>query len=131
MQQRFINPPGLSRPTAYAHVTITQGPQVHISGQVALDAAGALVGKDDLEAQTEQVFRNLAAALEAAGAGFKDVYKATTYVVGLTKERAAIVRRVRLRYFGDGPYPASTMVGIEALVDPDLLIEIEMSASLP
>lgn len=131
MTLRFINPEALSKPTAYAHVALVEGRQVHVSGQVALNAAGALVGQGDLEAQTEQVYRNLAAALEAAGASLKHVFKATTYVVGLTKEKAAIVRAARLRHFGDGPYPASTMVGIGALVDPDFLIEIEVIARLP
>lgn len=130
MPPRFLNPHSLSSPTAYAHVAVVEGRQIHVAGQVALDASGALVGKGDIEAQAEQVYRNLAAALEAAGASLKDVFKATTFVVGLTKEKAAIIRAVRQRHFGAGPYPASTMVGIEALVDPDFLIEIEVIASL-
>jgi enamine deaminase RidA (YjgF/YER057c/UK114 family) len=130
MPAEFLNPPTLSRPTAYAHVAVVEGRQIHVSGQVALDASGVLVGKGDLETQTEQVYRNLAGALGAAGANFKHVFKATTYVVDLTKERAATVRRVRQRHFGEGPYPTSTMVGVDALVDPDFLIEIEVIASL-
>lgn len=130
MPAEFLNPATLSKPTAYAHVSVVEGRQVHVSGQVALDASGALVGKGDLEAQTEQVYRNLAAALEAAGASLRQVFKATTYVVDLTKERAAVIRRVRQRHFGEGPYPASTMVGVEALVDPEFLIEIEVIACL-
>lgn len=131
MTPRFLNPDTLSKPTAYAHIALVEGRQIHISGQVALNSAGAIVGKDDLAAQTEQVWRNLEAALTAAGAGLKDIFKATTYVVGLTKDRAAVVRSVRLKYLAEGPYPASTMVGVSALVDPDLLIEIEVIASLP
>lgn len=129
MPSHFLNPASLSKPTGYSHVAVAEGRQIHISGQVSLDGSGTLIGKDDFAAQTEQVFRNLEAALAAAGAGFKDVFKMTTFVVGLTKERAAAVRAVRLRHFGDGPYPASTMVGVPALVDPDLLIEIEVIAS--
>ena len=61
--------------------------------------------------------------------GFKDVFKLVTYVVDLTPEKAAQVRTVRSKYFGDGPYPASTMVGVTSLVNPDLLVEIEAIAA--
>lgn len=125
------NPPGLSKPTGYSHVAVVSGSrQIHISGQVALDAAGNLVGKGDLAAQTEQVFQNLRAALASAGADFSHVFKMVAYVVGLTPEMLPAVRGVRARYFGDGPYPASTLVGVTALVNPDLLIEIEVVAAL-
>jgi enamine deaminase RidA (YjgF/YER057c/UK114 family) len=58
------------------------------------------------------------------------VFKLVTYVVDLSTEKAVAVRKVRMKYLGDGPYPASTMVGVTALVDPRLLIEIEASAAL-
>jgi len=125
-----IDPPSLSRPTGYAHVALTGGRQAHISGQVAFDGQGKVVGEGDLAAQAEQVFANLAACLDAAGADFARVFKMVTYVVDLTPEKAAIVRRVRMKYLGEGPYPASTMIGISALVLPALLIEIEASATL-
>lgn len=126
---QFINPAALLRPTAYSHVAVSRRARtVHVSGQVALDADGAIVGRGDLSAQTEQVFRNLAAALSAAGAGFADVLKATIFVVDLDPAKAAIVRAARARHFGDGPYPASSMVGVTALVLPELMIEIEVVA---
>lgn len=125
----FLNPPSLSRPTAYSHVGISRGKRlIHISGQVALDADGRLVGRDDLAAQTAQVFRNLSAALDAAGSGFADVVKATIFVVDLDPVKAAVIREARGRVFGAGPYPASTMVGVSALVLPELLVEIEAVA---
>lgn len=131
MLHRFLNPETLSAPTGYSHVALVPaGRQVHLSGQVALDAAGTLIGADDLAAQTEQVFTNVAAGLAAAGAGWPQVFKIVTYVVGLDSSRAAVVRQVRSRHFGAGPYPASTMVGVQALVDPRLLIEIEAIALL-
>ncbi len=125
-----INPPSLARPTGYAHVALTQGRQAHIAGQVALNAEGKVVGEGDLAAQAEQVYANLAACLAAAGADFTKVFKMVTYVVDLTPEKAAIVRRVRMKYLGEGPYPASTMIGISALVLPSLLIEVEAIAAL-
>jgi enamine deaminase RidA (YjgF/YER057c/UK114 family) len=125
-----IDPPTLSKPTGYSHVTVINGRQVYVSGQVPLDASGNLVGRGDLTAQTEQVYANLVAALAAAGATFKDVAKVVTYVVDLTPEKAAAVRAVRMRHMGDGPYPASTMVGVTSLVHPDMLIEVEVIAAL-
>lgn len=127
----LINPASLSPPTGYSHVAIVKAErQVHISGQVAFDPMGKVVGEGDIGAQAEQVYANLAAALAAAGADFSKVFKLVTYVVGLTTEKAVAVRRVRARYLGEGPYPASTMVGVTALVDPRLLIEIEAIAAL-
>lgn len=125
------NPEGLSRPTGYSHIAIVSaGRQVHVSGQVAFDANGAVVGKGDVGAQAEQVFANLEKALAAAGADFGHVFKMNTYVVGLTAEMLPPIRAARARRFGDGPYPASTLVGVTALVHPDLLIEVEVSALL-
>ncbi len=131
MAARFLNPPELSKPTGYSHVAIAAaGRQIHLSGQVALDARGDIVGENDLAAQVEQVYQNIKTGLGAAGADFSQVFKVVTYVVGLDADKAATVRTVRLRHLGDGPYPASTMVGVSALVDPRLLIEIEVIASL-
>lgn len=125
------NPPGLSKPTGYTHVTVVPaGRQVHISGQVALDADGNLVGKGDLGAQTEQVLKNLKTALASAGADFSHVFKMVTYVVDLSPDKLPAVRGARAKVFGDGPYPASTLVGVTALVNPDFLIEIEVIAAL-
>ena len=125
------NPTGMAKPTGYSHVTVVSaGRQVHVAGQVALDASGTLVGKGDLAAQTEQVFVNLKAARASAGADFSKVFKMVTYVVDLTPDKLPAVRGVRAKVFGDGPYPASTLVGVTALVSPDFLIEIEVIAAL-
>lgn len=130
MSKQLINPAGLSAPTGYSHVAVVQGRQAHIAGQIAFDASGQLVGKGDLAAQAEQVYANLARALEGAGASLKDVFKVVTFVVNLDPEKAKIVRAVRAKHFGDGPFPAATMVGVTSLVNPDLLIEIECIAAL-
>lgn len=126
------NPPGLSTPTGYSHLAVVSaGRQLHISGQVALDAQGNVVGKGDIGAQAEQVFANLKLALAAGGADFSHVFKLVTYVVNLTPDKLPPVRAARAKYFGDGPYPASTLVGVTALVHPDLLLEVEAIAALP
>lgn len=113
-------------PGSYSHVAIIPaGRQVHLSGQVALDVSGLLVGRGDLAAQAEQAFLNVAKAFEGVGIGMESIFKLTIYVVDLSSERADLVREVRKRYFAAGHYPTATMIGISALVDPEFLIEIE------
>jgi enamine deaminase RidA (YjgF/YER057c/UK114 family) len=124
-----IRPTGLMNNPAYTHVVTARGARtVYVSGQVAMDAAGDIVGEGDLAAQTEQVMENLGVALSAAGASFEDVVKITTFVVDYQPEHRAVIGAVRGRYFPDGRPPASTLVGIAALAAPGWLIEIEAVA---
>jgi len=124
----FVNPPELSSPTGYSHVAEVRGGRlVYISGQIALDAQGKLVGKGDLEAQADQVFRNLGAALASVGCTARNVVKFTVFVRDV-KDLAAY-RRARDRFVGEGPRPASTLVEISKLVSEDFLIEIEAVAA--
>ena len=124
------NPPTISRPTGYTHVVEVSGPvkTIYISGQVALDRDGNLVGANDMKAQTEQVFKNLEAALTAAGAKFSDVVKMNTYATDLAQIQA--YRDVRVRYFGDTS-PASTLVQVVRLARPEFLLEVEVIAAVP
>lgn len=131
MERRFINPLELSVPTGYSHVVISSaGRTVHVSGQVAFDTTGRIVGAGDLRAQAMQVYENLKAALVAADASFADVVKVTTYVVDLSTDKAAVLREIRAQYLPDGQKPASTMVGVTSLVRPELLVEVEVIAVL-
>lgn len=124
-----IRPEGLANNPAYTQVVAARGQRtIWISGQVAMDAEGNTIGVDDLEAQTEQVMRNLGVALEAAGAGFGDVVKITTYVVGYRPEHRAAVSRPRAKYLPADNPPASTLVGVSALANPEWLVEIEAVA---
>jgi enamine deaminase RidA (YjgF/YER057c/UK114 family) len=126
----FTNPEGMHRPTGYTHVVeVTAGRPVYISGQVALDGAGELVGPGDVAAQARQVFENLRAALESVGAGFEQVVKLTFYLVDATQMPA--VREVRDRYVDTARPPASTAVEVRRLVRDDLLVEVEAVAILP
>ena len=126
----FINPEGMHRPTGYTHVVeVTAGRPVYISGQVALDGAGELVGPGDVAAQARQVFENLQAALGSVGAGFEQVVKLTVYLVDATQMPA--VREVRDRYVDTARPPASTAVEVHRLVRDDLLVEVEAVAILP
>jgi reactive intermediate/imine deaminase len=121
-----MNPAGLSTPTGYSHVVSTRGGKtVYIAGQVAFDAKGTLVGKGDLAAQTKQVFENLGIALKAAGATFANVVKTNYYMRDASQ--VAVVREIRSKYF-TSELPASTLVEVPRLANPDFLIEIEVVA---
>jgi reactive intermediate/imine deaminase len=121
------NPPTLAKPTGYTHIVEVTGPNktIYISGQIAYDVKGDVVGPGDMKAQAEQVFKNLDAALKAAGARFADVVKMNSYITDMSKIQA--VRDVRARYFGD-TLPASTFVQVAGLVRPELMLEIEVVA---
>lgn len=131
MNPQFIDPSELSVSPNYSQVAVVPaGRTVHVSGQVALDSTGAVVGASDLHAQAVQVFENLHAALSAAGASFGNLVKVTIYVVDLNPDKAKVVREVRSQYLPHGYKPASTMVGVTALVHPELLLEVEAIAAL-
>ena len=126
-QVKRTNPPALSTPTGYTHIVEVTGPNrtIYISGQIAFDKDGKIVGAGDMKAQAEQVFKNLETALTAAGAKFSDVVKMNSYITDMSKVQA--VRDVRTRYFKDAT-PASTFVQVAGLVRPELLLEIEVIA---
>lgn len=129
MLLKFLNPPTLCKTHGWTHVvTMTGGRTIHISGQASINAAGEVVGKGDLKQQTEQSFENLRLALAAAGATWHDVVATRLYVVNLKPEHVPIIREVRSRYVSAENPPASTLVGVSALVGADWLIEIEATA---
>ncbi len=131
MEKEFLNPAGLPVLPGFSQVvTATEGKIVFISGQVALDANNEVVGKGDLRAQVVQTFENLKGALAAVGATFDDVLKTNTYIVNYTPDMIGVVREVRSRYLPQEKPPASTLIGVQALVLEDLLIEIEAFALL-
>lgn len=134
MAVRTLDPETLPRSEVYAQLSIASGSRlVHLSGQVARDADGGPVGQGDLAAQTAQAFRNVGAALHAAGATFDDVAKLTVYVVDWRPEKMAQLgeglQQVAGELRGDPRRPI-TLIGVSALGEPDLLIEIEAIAVL-
>jgi reactive intermediate/imine deaminase len=101
------------------------GNTVYVSGQVAYNAGGQLVGEGDIKAQTRQVFQNIKDVLAAAGAGLDDIVKINTYI---TDQSAFMdMLAVRSEIFGNNP-PASTAVVVAGLAFPGLLIEVEAVA---
>jgi enamine deaminase RidA (YjgF/YER057c/UK114 family) len=129
---QYLNPPGLAVNPRFSHlVEINGGRTILISGQVAYDKDGKAVGKGDIRAQSKQVFENLKAALDAVGATFNDVVKLNTFRVNMP-ENLEGYRDVRGEYLAKNEHPpASTTVGVAALVNPDLLLEVEAVAVLP
>ncbi len=127
---RYLSPPTLAPAAGYSHVAEAQGGRtVFVSGQVALDPSGTLVGPGDLAAQTRQVFANLKAALDAAGTDFAHVLKLTFYLVDISQ--IATVRAVRDSFVDPRHPPASTAVGIRRLVREEFLIEVDAVAAAP
>jgi enamine deaminase RidA (YjgF/YER057c/UK114 family) len=128
VSHRHLQPEGLAKPRGYSHVVTARGTQVFIAGQVAFDAEGQVVGAGDLRAQTEQVFKNLQRALAAAGARIEDLVKTTIFIVDYKPADRAVIAEVRSRFYGNAEPPASTLVGVQALVVPELMIEVEAIA---
>jgi len=93
-----------------------------------VDSKGQTVGRDDFRAQVIQVYENLTRCLESAGVSFNDVVKMNTYVVNYKPEDVAVIREVRSKYLNMSQPPASTLVGVQSLVNPDYRIEIEAVA---
>jgi len=126
---QHLNPDSLARPNGFVHVVRSSGRDtVLVSGQVAYDAQGAVVGRGDLAAQTRQVYENLRTALAEAGATMEDLVKTTLFVRDLDPEKARIVRAARAPFLVADRLPASTMVGVSSLAHPDLLLEVEAAA---
>ena len=130
LKSRVFSPPQLSKPVGYSHVAeITSGKIIYISGQVAIDASGTIVGKGDYPAQLQQVFANLNTALEAAGGSFKNVVKLNYYIVNtVDRSQFFAYREVRDKYVDTANPPAATVVIVSGLFHPDFLVEIEAVA---
>jgi enamine deaminase RidA (YjgF/YER057c/UK114 family) len=124
---QLSSPATLASPPGYSHLAIVSaGRLVFVSGQVALDRSGNVVGKDDFKAQARQVFENLRAALEGAGGSFHDVIKLNTYVLDM--DGLPQLRAVRDEYVDTARPPASTTVQVARLFRPEFLLEVEAIA---
>ncbi|WP_329527805.1 RidA family protein [Streptomyces sp. NBC_01462] len=125
---RIPAPDGVALAAAYSHVVLGTGRFVAVSGQLALDEDGRLVGEGDPAAQARQVFENLRRCLAAAGATFDDVVKLTFFVTDMAHMPA--VRAARDAHIPADRLPAASAVQVAALVGPEFLMEIEAYAVL-
>jgi enamine deaminase RidA (YjgF/YER057c/UK114 family) len=131
---KFLNPDTLAKPGGqYSHVTRVKASEfLFIAGQLSTDKTGALVGQDDFETQCAQVFANIGSALEAAGAGWKNVVQFTTYVVHSQDipELRTFRSREYPKMFPDGIYPPNTLLVVDRLAQEPYLIEVQTIAAL-
>ncbi len=123
------NPPELPEPSGYSHASSGSGAVVFVGGQVGCDASGRIIEPGDMAAQFGRAIRNLDVALAAAGCRPDDVVKVTYLVTDLAAYRASL-KPIGAQYrdvFGRN-FPASTLVEVKGLFDPDALVEIEAVA---
>ncbi|MFE9702364.1 RidA family protein [Streptomyces sp. NPDC005930] len=123
---RITAPEGVAPAAQYTHVVLGTGRFVAVSGQLALDEDGTVVGVGDAAAQARQVFENLRRCLASAGAGFDDVVKLTFFVTDMAHMGA--IRAARAEHIPDDRLPAASAVQVAALVRPEFLMEIEAFA---
>jgi 2-iminobutanoate/2-iminopropanoate deaminase len=120
--------PGMSEPVSHFTHVVRAGRLVFVSGCVATDGDGHVVGGHDVVAQTRQTLENIKRCLAAAGATIADICKVTVFLRNIGDREK--VNTVRKEYFG-AHRPASTLVEISRLVRDDYLIEIEATAVIP
>jgi 2-iminobutanoate/2-iminopropanoate deaminase len=124
-RRKEIRIPELAEPLSHYTDAVQAGGLLFLSGAIAVDGDGELVGGDDVLAQARQVFANLAAVLAAAGAGFADVVKVTVYLTDVVDRPA--VNELRKELFG-AARPASTLVEVSRLAVPGARIEVDAVA---
>lgn len=134
MHIEMFDPDTLAAPAGYHHVVVASGARTaYLAGQVAHLADGSLVGEGDLAAQIEQAYVNVGAAVQSVGGSFDDVVRLTVYVVDWHPDKIGSlgegIRRAASR-LGVDTRKAMTLIGVAALVEPDLLVEVEAIAVL-
>ncbi len=128
MPIQHINPSTIAPPRGYSHV-VKDGSTVYVAGQVARDRDGKTVGVGNAKAQTEQVFKNLEAALAAAGGNLSHIVKTNIFMTH--REDIPADREVKAKYMPSDNLPVSTLILCSGLADPDFRIEIEAIAVVP
>jgi 2-iminobutanoate/2-iminopropanoate deaminase len=128
MTRREIRVDGLADPISHYTDAVVAGELLFVSGLIAVDRQGALVGAEDVAAQTRQVFENLRAVLDEVGCRFEDVVKVTVYLTDVDDRPR--INPVRQEVFGDAR-PASTLVEVSRLAVPGAKVEIEAVALIP
>ena len=118
---------GLSPPISHYCDAVRFGNLLFIAGIPPTDAKGNVVGGDDVAAQARQVFVNMKAVLDAAGATFADILKVTVYLLDVNDRKK--INPVRQEFFG-AARPASTLIGVRELAIPGMKVEIEAVVGL-
>ena len=126
-EPRYINPGTLAALPGFTHA-VKVGLVTYVSGEVALDSMGQLVGPGNLRAQARQAFANLALVLDLAKARPADVTKLTVYVVNLAPGDVEVIREAAPSFFPQRNPPSGTIIGIAALPNPGLLLAVDAVA---
>ena len=135
MTVQYVTPEDMLQPVPYHHVAVGTGTKhVHVSGQIARLADGTAVAPGDLAGQVAQALRNTSVGLAGAGASFADVMRLTFYVTRWSPEKIgdfmagveAVADEIGLAL----PLPPASLIGVESLFEPDVLVEVEATALL-
>lgn len=135
MAVQLLTPEGMFQPVPYQHVSIGTGTRhVHVAGQIARDGDGNRVATDDLTGQVVQSLRNTARGLAGAGASFADVVRLRFFVTHWSPEKMdaflAGIDRVAGELGIPQPLPPVSLIGVDYLFEPDVLVEVEAFAML-
>ncbi|MER5267317.1 RidA family protein [Actinosynnema sp. NPDC002837] len=135
MTVRLLTPEGMFQPVPYHHVSIGTGTRhVHVAGQIARDAEGNPVATGDLTGQVAQSLRNTARGLAGAGADFSDVVRLRFFVTHWSPEKMddfmAGIAEVADELGIPRPFPPVSLIGVDYLFEPDVLVEVEAFAVL-
>jgi 2-iminobutanoate/2-iminopropanoate deaminase len=128
MSREEIRVASLAEPMSHFTDAVRAGGFLHVSGVIAVDGEGNLVGGDDVAAQVRQVLENMRAILEAGGCAFQDVVKVTIFLTDI--DDRPLINPLRQEAFGSAR-PASTLVEVSRLVLPEAKVEIECVALVP
>jgi 2-iminobutanoate/2-iminopropanoate deaminase len=129
---QFTNPSSVATPKGFSHAAIIDlgnCKMIIMSGQVAFDKQGNLIGKDNVEKQTEQVFLNIKSIVEELGGSMNNIVKLGYFLTDVTQIQT--IRNVRDKFINIKNPPASTLVEVSKLFRDDVLIEIEATAIIP
>lgn len=135
MAVQLLTPEGMFAPVPYHHVSISTGArQVHVAGQIARDAEGNPVAPGDLAGQVAHALRNTERGLAGAGASFADVVRLRFFVTHWSPEKMddflAGIAQVSDELGIPQPWPPVSLIGIDYLFEPDVLVEVEAFAVL-
>lgn len=135
MTVHLSSPEGLMQPVPYHHVAVATGTrQVHVAGQIARSAEGTPLAPGDLAGQVAHALRSTRTALAGVGAGFEDVVRLTFFVTGWSPDKIepfmrgveSVAEEVGLPL----PMPPASLIGVDMLFEPDVLVEVEATAVL-
>jgi enamine deaminase RidA (YjgF/YER057c/UK114 family) len=135
MTVHLSSPGDLMQPVPYHHVAVAAGTRhVHISGQIARNADGTATAPNDLAGQVAHALRNTYTGLQSVGAGFGDVVRLTFYVTGWSPEKIEAfmigIHSVATEIGLPLPLPPASLIGVDYLFEPDVLVEVEATAVL-